>query len=235
MTNSFIYKIAFISLTIILWTACQQQKVETLSNSNVNSNSANSEKDEKYYDELRKAEVKKQFKEWNEKQSKDFSLSILENEEVKNDFVEIRFWSFSSFSTQDSVLVLIRSDNVWTANFIQRNIKIKDLDKENPPAKFIRKKLNKPKSGWENLWETLVSEQVFILPDGDEVGNSGCTDCQTFRIETKAEGNYRVYDYHAPGYFKEIKEAQQLVKIYDIISDEFRLIDFKPAKYEDSE
>lgn len=232
MTNSFIYKIVFISLTIILWTSCQQQKVGILSNSNVNSNSV---KDEKYYDELRKAEVKKQFKEWNEKQSKDFSLSILENEEVKNDFVEIRFWSFSSFSTKDSVLVLNRSNNIWTANFIQRNIKIKDLGKENPPAKFIRKKLNTPKSGWESLWQTLVNNQVLTLPDGDEVGNEVCPDCGTFMIETKFEGNYRFYDYHEPGYFKEIKEAQQLVKIYDIISDEFRLIDFKPAKYEDSE
>ncbi len=95
MTNSFIYKIVFICLTIMVWTSCQQQKVETLNvnskTSNVNSNSKNSERDKKD-DVLRKAELKKWDKEWIEKLSKDFKVLFLENEQFSNDSLEIRFW-----------------------------------------------------------------------------------------------------------------------------------------------
>jgi hypothetical protein len=170
--------------------------------------------------------AKKEFRQYIEKVSKDFGVPSLEKIEMTNGDLEVRIWRFSSFSTQDSGLILKRLDNKWLGNLIRRTIKISDLGKKKTPAKFFRKVVNNPKSGWEILWRQLVNEQILTLPDGDEVGNEVCPDCETFVIETKVEGKYRVYDYHSPDYYKEIKETQQIVKIYNLISDELSLSDF---------
>lgn len=222
-------KIIFLCITILILSSCSQETSQKVENSfsNVNTNSISLNEKEKHFGD-RKAEIRKQFKEYIENVSKEFGVSLLEKEKITDGNLEVRIWRFSSFSTQDSVLVLTRFENKWSANLIRRTIKMSDLDKEKPPKKFFRKLLNNPKSDWEKFWQELIKEQILILPSGDEVGNEVCPDCELFLIETNIEGKYRAYDYHSPAYFKEIKEAQQIVKIYDIISNEFDLVDFKP-------
>ncbi len=210
----------------LLFSSCVQNYPPNIEVSNLPSLQPTLTEFEKTEKAERLEKAKKQFRQFIEEVSKDFGVSTLENAEITSENLEVRLWRFSSFSTQDSVLILKRLDNKWFANLIRRTIKMSDLDKKKPPTKFFREAINNPKSGWKIFWQQLVTEQILTLPDGDEVGNEVCPDCETFMIEIKVEGKYRVYDYHSPEYFKEIKEAQHIVKIYNLVSDEFDLADF---------
>lgn len=167
--------------------------------------------------------VKRELKEGMKESSKQFGVSILENQNLSNEDLEIRLWKFTTFGERDSVFILEKVKGKWVATQVEGSIAKKDIYKTNPPIKFSRKNLGKPKRSWETLWQELVDAEILTLPDGDEVGNEVCDDCWACVIETKVEGNYRVYDYHAPEAFKENRESQQIVKIINLISDEFRL------------
>ncbi|CAN5323010.1 hypothetical protein BH10ACI1_BH10ACI1_00480 [soil metagenome] len=149
-------------------------------------------------------------------------LLTLENRDLPNEDLEIRVWRFSAFGDKDLIFVLERIKGNWSANLLERTIAKKDISKNNPSVKSSRRNLGQPKAGWETFWQRLVDVEILTLPDGDEVGNEVCIDCWNFVVETKVAGNYRVYDYHVPE-FSQSREAQQMVKIINIISDEFNL------------
>lgn len=166
---------------------------------------------------------KRELKAGMKKDSKQFGLSILEDQNLSNEDLEIRVWKFTAFGERNLVVILEKVKEKWSATQVEGIIAKKDIHKTKPPIKFSRKNLGKPKASWETLWQKLVDAEILTLPDGDEVGNEVCDDCWACVIETKVEGNYRVYDYHAPETSKENREARQIVKIINLISDEFSL------------
>ncbi|MEO6588657.1 MAG: hypothetical protein ABIP06_04960 [Pyrinomonadaceae bacterium] len=176
-------------------------------------------------EEIEKADWKKKaiesendLKETSATRSKEFGLPDLQSLYLRNDDIEIRVIKLASFNERNINFQLEKIGGRWSANLIE-----KIIAKKNPPGKLFHRKLNEPKSGWETLYQKLISEKILTLPNGNEVGNEVCPDCEIFIVETKVKENYRIYDYHAPEYFKDIREAQQLVKIINLISEEFDL------------
>jgi hypothetical protein len=93
-------------------------------------------------------------------------------------------------------------------------------------------KLNEPKSGWENVWEKLVSEEILTLPDGFENGGAvPCPDCGSYSIETNVGGNYRFCLYTMPSFQSDLREKKQVAKITNIIAEEFNLPNLKTLEF----
>lgn len=159
-------------------------------------------------------------------ESKQFGIAELEKENLPNDDMEIRLWRFSAFSDRDLVFVLKRINNAWSANLVERSIAEKDIPKKNPPVKFLKRNLGAPQSGWESLWQKLIENEILTLPHGLDVGVEPPTDSWVFAVETKFENKYRVYDYFCPEAFENVREARQMTKIINTISEEFGLNDF---------
>lgn len=155
--------------------------------------------------------------------SKKFGLSDLQTQSFRGDELEIRILRLAAFNDKHITFQLKRIDNKWSANLFEVTIAEKNRHKKNPPEKLSQDNLTEPKSGWENLFQKLVNEEIMTLPIGEEVENEACLDCWVYIVETKSKDKYRVYDYHAPEYDTETHESQQLVKILQIISEEFNL------------
>lgn len=95
------------------------------------------------------------------------------------------------------------------------------------PKGIRQKELQAPKSGWENFWKRIVDEDVLTLPDSSEFKNEKLIeDGTSFVVETNINGTYRTYHYNNPDW-QEFKEAKQMIKIGNIIAEEFDLEGFK--------
>ena len=129
---------------------------------------------------------------------------------------------YQGLALESSIFVLKRSNGNWSAVVI-RNIAADS--KKYLPAKRLETKLEEPKSGWENVWEKLVAEEILTLPNGVEVGVLPCPDCWSYEVESKVGESYNFYHYDEGGY--KIREARQMSKIANIIADEFNLQDLK--------
>lgn len=181
-------------------------------------------------DDLAKAEDakriernKRELKEGISTDSKKIGLLALESRTLPNEDLEIRMWRFSAYGDKNLIFILERNKGNWSANLLERKIAKKDIFKKNSFVKSSKRNLGLPKSGWELFWQRLTEAEILTLPDGDEVGNEVCPDCWVYIIETKVEGNYRIYDYHAPELSKENRETRQMVKIINTVSEEFNL------------
>lgn len=157
------------------------------------------------------------------KNSKSFRLSVLADDNLAKDDLEVRIWRFAAFGERNIVLALKRIDGNWSADLRQRTIAEKNLSKKNPPTKFSRKSLEKPNSDWEKLWQEITDAEILTLFSNNEAEYTPCLDCWLFVIETKTNENYRIYGYHAPEVNNNSHESRQIVKIINIISDEFNL------------
>lgn len=182
-------------------------------------------KREKYVEQVKK-DVEESIKE----ESTFYGLSKLSEKNFANEDLEIRLWRFSAFGDRDLVFVLTRIKEIWSAKIVQRMIDQKiilsNISNKIRYAKFFERKLENPKSGWDSLLQKLIKEDILTLPDGSEVNVEPMPDGWSFTVETKVENKYRAYSYNGPEVFEEIIEAQQMVKIISIISEEFNLDDF---------
>ncbi len=155
--------------------------------------------------------------------SKISRLSILEKSRIPKDDLEVRVWQDSGWWNAN-IFILKRSSGKWMANlqkqtYQEDTLKLKSISK---------RKLNEPKSGWKNVWEKLVAEEILILPDGFENGGAiPCPDCGSYSIETNVSGNYRFCLYTTPRSQSDLREKRQIAKIADIIAEEFNLPNFK--------
>jgi len=165
------------------------------------------------------------------KDSKSFGLSALADNNPAKEDLEIRIWRFAAFSERNVVLALRRINGSWSANLIEKTIAEKDLSKKNPPIKFSRKSLGKPKSGWEKLWKEITDAEILTLFSDNEAEYIPCLDCWLFVIETNTNEHYRIYGYNAPEVNNDSHESQQIMKIINIISDEFNLNVFNQENF----
>jgi hypothetical protein len=98
------------------------------------------------------------------------------------------------------------------------------------PEKAERRELHPPKSGWEGLWQRLTSAGILTLPDATEVNCSADgLDGIAFVVETNANQTYKTYKYGNP-MLAECNEAKRMMKIGDLIYEEFGLEEFRDGQ-----
>ena len=164
--------------------------------------------------------------------SKDFRVLTLENQNLSKNDLEVRIWRFSAFGDKDLIFILKRTNENWSADLVGRKIAEKDIEKDNPPRKFFKSNLGKPKSDWESFWTELVDAEILVLSEVDEIGNEPCPDCWLYILETKINGNYSFVTYHAPEVNKNTYSSKQMIKIINLISDEFSLDAFNADNFQ---
>lgn len=180
---------------------------------------------EKATEEYTAEKNKKQLEKFIKDTSKYHKLLTLKDKNPQGEDFEARVWRFSAFNDKNLTFTLKRANENWSANLVQTTIAEKYRSELNPPKKYFTRELEKPKSGWENLWQKLIDAQILTLPNGRGIGNEPFPDSWSFVVETKVGGRYRVFEYFGPELFKN-NEAQQMTKIINIISEEFDLNDF---------
>lgn len=144
-------------------------------------------------------------------------FSILRETLLPEDDLEVRIWvGFGKFG-KDGLILKRDSGNWFAINIRGMLCHLEDMGKY---------KLESPKSGWEGIWKNLVDEGLLNLPDSSEIEyENGVLDGKSFVIETNVNDTYRTYEYGNPR-FENVKEAKQIMKIGEIIADEFGLESF---------
>ncbi len=129
---------------------------------------------------------------------KEFGLYDLEKQQIAKDDLEIRVWQISDLymrvykdlGVKESVFILKRSNGNWSAEVFRNTVKPKsDVEKQ------IKTKLDVPKSGWENVWQDFVSNELLTFPDsvsGEIISGLHTGSCI---IESKVDGVYKKYEY----------------------------------------
>lgn len=128
--------------------------------------------------------------------------------------LEVRVWSGFGVDGEMHAVVLKRLANQWSV------VHLYERDKSQPVQKFQDVKAA-PTSGWEKAWERLLSAGISRLPDSSEVQcGEGGLDGMAYVVEINTDQTYRTYKYSNPQYAK-CGEAQQMMKIVEIIDEEF--------------
>ena len=144
-------------------------------------------------------------------------LSILRKIVLIDDDLEIRIWVGFGLYGNDA-LILRRSSGNWSAVNLREML----CHLENRG----RYDLDQPKSGWEKFWKKLTDAEILTLPDSSKLDYGiGPEDGKSYVVETNFNNLYRTYHYPNPEEVK-LKEAGQMVKIGQIIADEFGLESF---------
>jgi len=142
---------------------------------------------------------------------------LRENILAEDDF-EIRVWVGFGKYGNDGLILKRSSGGNWTATYLSEML----CHSENR-GKY---NLESPKSGWEATWGKLVDVGILTLPDSSEINyEDNWNDGKSFVIETNYDYVYRTYEYGNPKYQK-IKEAKQIMKLGEIIANEFDLNSF---------
>jgi hypothetical protein len=91
------------------------------------------------------------------------------------------------------------------------------------PTKTERRQLSNPKSGWEQTWTRLITENLLSLPDASEINcNVQGHDGIATVVEINADDTYRTYMYDMPTELK-CKEDKNIMAIAEIVFEEFNL------------
>ncbi len=144
-------------------------------------------------------------------------LSKLRETILPENDLEIRIWvGFGKFG--NDALIIKRSSGNWSAMSLKQMI----CYGEN------RGKINlsNPKSGWDTTWQKLADSGILTLPDSSKLKSRNYViDGKSYVVETNFDYLYRTYEYSQPDEQKG-NEAKQMVKIGQIIADEFGLESF---------
>lgn len=143
--------------------------------------------------------------------------------------LEARFYLFAGFSfpkyqdrvVNNSVLILKRTNENWSAKIIRDTIRLQESEPR--PKKRISEELNPPTSNWESFWQHLKNEKVLSLSTGEFDG--GGADTWLYVIETKVNDEYRFYHFNSPFEACEIIESRQVAKIFNLLAKEFNVAD----------
>ncbi len=161
---------------------------------------------------------------------KKFGIYDLEKHPISKDDLEIRVWQISGLAVRiykglgvkESVFILKRTNGNWSAKVFRNTINLKsDVEK------LIKTKLDAPKSGWENVWQNFVSNELLTFPDSISGEVEIALDAGSCIIETKVDGIFKTYT-HAGN--QETREIRHTAKILNIIAEEFNSEDAKATK-----
>ena len=147
-------------------------------------------------------------------------LVLRENILPEND-LEIRIWVGFGLYGHDGLIIKRSSGNWSVVNLRQMLCHIDERVDDRGTYS-----LEVPKSGWEAMWQKLVDAEILTLPDSSKLKyEHGVLDGKSYVVETNSDYFYRTYHYGNPNY-SELKEAKQMIKISEIIADEFGLESF---------
>lgn len=129
--------------------------------------------------------------------------------------LEIRTWWGFGLSPLEGITIK-RIDGRWSAIHVK-------ADNYYAPNKAARNELRPPKSGWETCWKRLVDGGILTLPDASEIQCDALVlDGISYVVEINTNRTYRTYRYGNPQFAK-CDEAEQMIKIVEIIREEFRM------------
>ena len=162
--------------------------------------------------------------------SQKYGLTKLRETSLSSEDLEIRIWVSIGSEGLDGFIVKRNKGN-WSA------IAIKEVDcnrinyYKGKFYKIGKLEISPPKSGWENAWQKLVETDVLDLPTYSE---PSLIDGFSYTVELNTNNTYRIYRYASPDVYKnkepgtqKRKNIQQMLKIGEIIADEFGLGNFK--------
>jgi hypothetical protein len=155
--------------------------------------------------------------------SRKFRIPLLESQDTANEDLIVRIWRFSAFADKDLIFILQRKNVLWSAYLMQKIVK-NENDIKGALVEIKTTELGKPKSGWESFWLRLNNAEILNLPGEDE--NVPCPDCWLYTVETKVDGKYQVYDVNAPEINTDSHKSRKMIKVIEIISEEFSRDDF---------
>ena len=138
---------------------------------------------------------------------------------LTGDDFEVRVWVGFAINGEDGI-ILRRTSNKWSAVHLHGM-------SERPP--FVRSvsNLETPRSGWEAAWQRLTQAGILTLPDALVAGcNTYMFDGANYVVEINKDKKYRTYLYDNPTHSK-CSEAKQMLKIGEILAEEFNLREFK--------
>ncbi len=150
-----------------------------------------------------------------------YELKNLREEYLSGDDFEVRVW-VTAFEIDG--FILKRTTGNWSAVAIKEiNCKEFNYYPKDKLYKLGKINLKTPKSGWQNTWQKLVETGILDLPDSDDISY---IDGMGYATEINQNGKYRTYIYSNPN-LQKTEEAKQMMKIGEIIADEFGLYNFK--------
>ena len=141
------------------------------------------------------------------------NLKTLRKDALPENDIEVRVWHGFGLTALEG-FSLKRAAGNWSAIHL-------DGIHSRLPRSESQKMSQEPKSGWELCWRRLEEAGILTLPDASEIGCSAMiNDGMSYVVEFNNQGIYRTYLYDNPSYSK-CKEAKQMIKIGNIISEEF--------------
>ena len=141
-------------------------------------------------------------------------LSDLRSTVLANDDFEIRVWMGFGVSALQGY-VIRRSGGQWST------LKIPGIRPQDPSTR-VNVAVN-PKSGWEPLWKSLLSEDILSLRDSSQLpGGEYFTDGISYVVEINMNKRYRTYMYGSPETHS-LPEARHMTKIARLLSEEFAI------------
>lgn len=151
-----------------------------------------------------------------------YELPKLRETSLSGDDLEVRVW-VETFAEIDGFIIK-HIDGDWSAIAIKEiNCKKKSYYPKDKVYELGKFNLSIPRSGWENIWQKLADAGILNLPNSDD---KSFIDGMGYLVETNQNGTYRIYFYSNPDLQKR-EEAKQMMKIGEIIADEFGLHNFK--------
>jgi hypothetical protein len=120
-------------------------------------------------------------------------------------------------------LVLRRSGDQWS------EIHLNGMA-EREPFPNTQETLATPKPGWESAWQSHENAGLLTLPDLTATPcNKIGVDGTSYVVEINKDNVYRTYMYNNPEFAK-CSESKQMVKIGEIIAEEFGLKEFSMSQ-----
>ncbi len=136
------------------------------------------------------------------------NLSPLKSEELNGDDLEFRVWVGFGKKPLEG-FVIRRAAGMWEGTFLESM----NATTRSP----YRRQLPSPESGWEQMWNQLISSGLLTLHDSSQLKDQvGVADGTSYVVEVKKDGIYRTYAYLNPDYQK-WQEAKQMLRIAAIL------------------
>ena len=145
------------------------------------------------------------------KNSYNFGLDSLEG---GFDSLQVRVWLGHSMSSEKNVIIFKFSKRKWVAQLVTFF--------QNPDGDSLKSIVKVyPKSGWESLTDSLFKLKILTLPNGADVIGSGGADGIGYDFEVSTTTMYRFYRYANPDNSPNVWQAENVIKIANLLESEF--------------
>ena len=145
------------------------------------------------------------------------------------DSLQIRITFAYNFSNIEHMVVIARSENAWSADFLTMSYAEDDSSK-GKASKTILYNLT-PRDGWERFTTAIIDIGVLNLPDMANLKDRDVVefaDGNSYIVEIATANSYRIYSYGALDLTRQyFSEARTFENIMLIIKNELNLRDLR--------